>query len=343
MSINFSKYENIKLLTEQENSKIFLVLGKEDKKYYIIKEIKNKENVIIIEDEAKKLSTFNSKYIVKYYASSWINDNFYILMEYIEGKNLMEYINQYENENKKIPEPTLYNIIIQICSGIKEIHDKNIVHRDLKPENIILNEYDDIKIIDFGISKSIIPNTINPTSNRAGTHHYTAPEVLFKGIYNQKSDIYQLGCIFYRLFVQRDYYADKLCEEIEKINEEFYDDNWQILMNSLLETKLDKRLDINQVIDFINKRFSYLKILFEFNKRFNCNINNNKIEEINICDKNNDIIELFDKLEFKNLKNLILTNNALFNINSLKNLKSKNLLILNLSGNKIADINKVIL
>ena len=110
-------------------------------------------------------------------------------------------------------------------------------------------------------------------------------------------------------------------------------------MNSLLETKLDKRLDINQVIDFINKRFSYLKILFEFNKRFNCNINNNKIEEINICDKNNDIIELFDKLEFKNLKNLILTNNALSNINPLKNLKSKNLLILNLSGNKIADIN----
>ena len=74
-------------------------------------------------------------------------------MEYCKGENLRTFIDKYINDNTLIKENILYDIIIQICIGIKEIHDKKIIHRDLKPENLFINENNDIKIGDFGISK----------------------------------------------------------------------------------------------------------------------------------------------------------------------------------------------
>ena len=59
-------------------------------------------------------------------------------MEYCDGQNLRDFININNKNNELIEENILYNIIIQICIGIKEIHSKNIIHRDLKPENIFI-------------------------------------------------------------------------------------------------------------------------------------------------------------------------------------------------------------
>ena len=76
-------------------------------------------------------------------------------MEFCAGQNLRDFININIKNNELIEEDILYNIIKQICIGIKEIHNKNIIHRDLKPENIFINEKMEIKIGDFGISKQI--------------------------------------------------------------------------------------------------------------------------------------------------------------------------------------------
>ena len=132
--LNKAEYKIVKELGKGGSGKVFQV--QKDNKYYALKEIQVttglKDKIEEIQKEAKILSQFNNKNIVKYYDSYLYKDKFYILMEYCSGLNLKEYINK--NKNKLIEENILYNIIKQVCLGIKEIHEKNIVHRDLKPE-----------------------------------------------------------------------------------------------------------------------------------------------------------------------------------------------------------------
>ena len=106
---------------------------------------------------------------------------------------------------------------MQICEGLNIIHDNKIIHRDLTPDNIFIDDNNKIKIGDFGISKII--TTFNKyAKTQIGKSHYLAPEI-DKGIeYNNKVDIYSLGCIIYELFTTNEYYIDKLDEKDCKIN-----------------------------------------------------------------------------------------------------------------------------
>ena len=131
-------------------------------------------------------------------------------MEYCEGETLRYFIDKNINNNELIEENILSKIIIQICKGIKEIHYKNIIHRDIKPENIFMNDNMEIKIGDFGISKQFNPNKeYTNTIFKVGSIEYMSPEIKKLGIYNEKSDMYSLGCIIYELLNLRKYFDDK--------------------------------------------------------------------------------------------------------------------------------------
>ena len=119
------EYKMIEKLGEGVYGKVIKVKNESNNKFYAVKEIfiknKLKDEIEIIQNEANILSKFNSKNIVKYYDSYKDKDKFYILMEYCTGKNLRDFI----SENKAlIEENILYNIIKQICIGLKEIHQK---------------------------------------------------------------------------------------------------------------------------------------------------------------------------------------------------------------------------
>ena len=150
ITIKNTKYEIIKKLVEGGYGRVIQVKSKLDNNYYAIKEIimklEMKDKLDNIKKEADILSKFNCNNIVKYYDSFEDKDKFYILMEYCEGQNLRDYINENIKNNTLIEEKILYKIIKQICLGIKEIHDKNIIHRDLKSENIFISEKMEIKI-----------------------------------------------------------------------------------------------------------------------------------------------------------------------------------------------------
>ena len=153
-------------------------------------------------------------------------------MEFCDGDNLRNFINKNINNDTLIKENILYNIIKQICMGIKEIHNKKIIHRDLKPENIFMNKNMEIKIGDFGISKELDAyKTYLLTSKKFGSEYYTAPEILDNGKYNLKSDLWSLGCIIYELFNLNIYIRDKLLDRIKKINPDIYNYKWQELIN----------------------------------------------------------------------------------------------------------------
>ena len=144
ITIRDKTYEVIKRLGQGGFGRVIQVKSKSDNKYYAIKEIiikpEMQDKLENIKKEADILSKFNCDNIVKYYDSYLDKDKFYILMEYCAGKNLKNFINIYFKNNELIEEDIIYNIIKQICIGIKEIHNKNIIHRDIKPENIFMNE-----------------------------------------------------------------------------------------------------------------------------------------------------------------------------------------------------------
>ena len=199
------EYKIIKELGHGAFGKVYQVLSEEEDKYYALKKIElrefSEEELDVYENEAKILSSINNAHIVKYYGSSKDNEFFYILMEYCEGSDLKKFIKEYKAENKKIEEKTIYNIIFDICLGIKEIHQKNLIHRDLKPENIFIDKYKMIKIGDFGISK-LLDNNDEFANSTVGTKNYMAPEIESK-IYNNKCDLWSLGVILYELYTNK--------------------------------------------------------------------------------------------------------------------------------------------
>ena len=284
-------YEIIKELGKGGFGRVLQVLRKSDNKYYAMKEItisgEPQEKINRIKAEAKFLSKFNSENIVKYYDSFENKNKFYILMEYCDGKNLKSFLDEYKEKNQLIEEKIISNIIRQICLGLIIIHDKNIVHRDLKPENIFINNKMDIKIGDFGISRQLDSYKKNAiTLKRAGTYDYMAPEIIFEGIYNEKADIWSLGCIIYELFTLNNYCKSKFFNKIQKIDADVYDSKWQKLIDLLLQEDYNKRPNINQI--YKNIFLEDIKIKINENPK---GINHKKDSSEKILEKKNQQIE----------------------------------------------------
>ena len=166
-------------------------------------------------------------------------------MEYAGNLNLKQYINNYKAQILFIDEKIIENIIKQICLALKEIHNKEIIHRDLTPDNIFINENNQIKIGDFGVSKKL--NTKKYAKTKTGKYHYNAPEVEAGIKYDYKADLYSLGCIIYELFTLNEYYIDKLYNKTTKINTDNFDHKWQVLIDSLLNIKPEERPTIEDI------------------------------------------------------------------------------------------------
>lgn len=121
-------------------------------------------------------------------------------MEYAPEGSLANLIKKNKNVDggpKYLSEKMIYSIFLQICKGIKHIHDKKIIHRDIKPDNIFMFNDGLIKIGDFGVSK-IINETIQLNTTLAGSPYYIAPEVFMRK-YNSKADIWSMGVTMYEL------------------------------------------------------------------------------------------------------------------------------------------------
>ena len=157
--IKSKEYKIIENIWENEYSKIYKVLNEKNNEYYTIKKISidhlREEEIEYIQNEINILSKINNEHIIKYIDSFMDNNNIYILMEYNDGSYLNEFIKNYKDKNILIDENTLYDIILDLCLGIKEIHENNLIHRDLKPENIFITKNNKVKIINFGISKQL--------------------------------------------------------------------------------------------------------------------------------------------------------------------------------------------
>jgi len=149
-----------------------------------------------LEVELKNLMALDHINIIKIIEIIVDYDFFYIVTEFLQGGELYDRI----HEERKFSEEEAVQVISQLLSAIKHLHEKNICHRDLKPENILYEQKESkiVKIIDFGLSKKLEGNSLN---SLIGTPLYMAPEVI-NGKYDLACDMWSIGVITYQLLTK---------------------------------------------------------------------------------------------------------------------------------------------
>ncbi|KAH9940387.1 kinase-like protein [Epithele typhae] len=170
--------------------------------------------------EVNILKDLHHEHIVRYHDRYVDRDAgiLYILMEYCGGGDLSSVIKQAQRHNRLIPEDTVWNYFMQLLLALNYCHHPNnahgrtssvgiecdnkdrraqILHRDLKPDNVFLDENNNVKLGDFGLSKALSQASFANTY--VGTPYYMSPELMQEKAYDSKSDIWSLGCLIYEL------------------------------------------------------------------------------------------------------------------------------------------------
>jgi surface protein len=304
-SKNIKGYQLIKRIGKGGCGAVYL--AQKENENYAIKKITDltEEEIKYYQKILNVLFKIKSQYVIKYYESFIENDCLYIVMEYGGNIDLKKYI---EKQDSLIDEKIIKDIIIQICLGLKEIHKNKLIHRDLTPDNIFMDKNNKIKIGDFVVSK-ILTTTKNYTVSQVGKHHYFAPEIEKGEKYNNKVDIYALGCIIYELFTLNEYYNVK--NENVTINTKIYNPKWQNLIDLTLNDDYNKRPNIDEVYDYIENEINN-------NNEIICTYNKNE-KRINILhDYKSDYLEKEYKESYNEAKNNINEDNIEIYINNKK-------------------------
>ncbi|KAM3933001.1 serine/threonine-protein kinase Nek5-like isoform 1-T3 [Leptodactylus fuscus] len=196
-----NNYEIVRMIGEGAFGKAFLAKGKKDNIRCVIKEV-NLSKMARKEKEASHkevtlLAKMNHPNIVKFFTSIEENNNLYIVMEYCDGGDLMKRIDM--QRGVLFDEDQILNWFVQISLGLKHIHDRKVLHRDIKAQNIFLtNNGTMAKLGDFGIAR-MLNNTMELARTCVGTPYYLSPEICENRPYNNKTDIWSLGCVLYEL------------------------------------------------------------------------------------------------------------------------------------------------
>ena len=294
------KYECTRQLGKGGYGKVFEVRNKTTGDLYACKKLSKLDidNYERFQREINILMKLDHPNIIKLYEVFTAPNSLYLIMEECKGGELFEKIAERAENNEMYSEKDTAGIMKQLMSAIEYCHNNGIVHRDLKPENLLYlkkgnEENNPIKIIDFGLSKSIgHDKKSNRLSTKVGTPYYISPEIL-AGEYTKKCDIWSAGVIFYCLlsgdlpfngFSDADIYS-----KIKKLQFDFPENKWKNISNEAKDllnhmlTPEKERFTASQVLahpwfNIINdKPLEKLKFNPKFFKSY---INNKKLKKI---------------------------------------------------------------
>lgn len=194
------KYEKVRKIGEGSFGKAILVKSREDGKQYVIKEIGISRMSSKERQESRKevavLANMSHPNIVQYKESFEECGCLYIVMDYCEGGDLFKTINS--QKGVQFPEEQILDWLVQICLALKHVHDRKILHRDIKSQNIFLTKDGTIQLGDFGIAR-VLNSTVELARTCIGTPYYLSPEICENKPYNNKSDVWALGCVLYEM------------------------------------------------------------------------------------------------------------------------------------------------
>lgn len=190
---------------------------------YAMKEInwthledKEKRNMV---SEISLQKCNNSPYIIRYYDSYIENDFLYIISEYAEHGDMTSYRNKYP---ERITDEFIAKTLVHISLGLSYLHKNNIVHRDIKPSNILVTQHGHIRIGDLGVSKFFPESNLLDSLN--GSPVCMSPEMCGGTGYNEKTDLWSLGCIIYYLLRGKyPYSGENILQLYYKITSESYE------------------------------------------------------------------------------------------------------------------------
>ncbi len=212
--------------------------------------------------EAQAAASLSNPHIVSIYDVGCEDGLHYIVMEYIEGETLKEYIDRVG----VIPWREAAEYSIQICEGIEEAHNNSVIHRDIKPQNIIMTPDGVLKVTDFGIARASTQTTTTiASSSTIGTAHYLSPEQARGGYTDERTDIYSMGVVMYEMLTGKLPFDDssavaiaikhlqETATPITEINPDVPSSLERIVMKAMSKEQSERYASISDMIADINR------------------------------------------------------------------------------------------
>ncbi len=198
------RYEITELIGVGGMSNVYKGIDIMERRTVAVKILKNEfcendEFVRRFRNESKAIAVLNHPNIVRIFDVNYENNIQYIVMEYIDGITLKEFIEQ----RGRLEWRDTVHITIQILRALQLAHDRGIVHRDIKPQNIMLLRDGTIKVMDFGIARFCRQNNATLTEKAMGSVHYVSPEQASAERTDERSDIYSVGVMMYEMLTGR--------------------------------------------------------------------------------------------------------------------------------------------
>ena len=310
-------YEVLGLIGKGNFGSISKILRKSDNKILVWKELdysimseKEKQNIV---SEVNILKELHHPNIVQYYDRiiDKQNQKIYIIMEYCEGGDIGKIIKKLKTTQEHFPEELIWKFFIQVLQALKFCHNykegkSKILHRDIKPSNVFLDGQNNAKLGDFGLSR-ILSEENKFAYSQVGTPYYMSPEQIEDLKYNEKSDIWSLGCFLYEMATNGN---------IEPIPNTYSQELNNVIM-SLIRVNPDNRPNADEILNYppiilrIRERKlkeHYIKIKMkelEVQKREeNVKLKEDEIKmrEDDIKERENELNIKEDKLEAKELE-----------------------------------------
>ncbi|XP_030633271.1 serine/threonine-protein kinase Nek3 [Chanos chanos] len=197
------RFSVLKVIGEGSFGRALLVQPKNSDQKCVLKEIRLPKARVAMENtrrEAVLLSKMNHPNIVAFRDSFQADGHLYIVMEFCSGGDLLQRIRQQRDTH--FPEDIILKWFAQMCLGTRHIHDKKVLHRDLKSKNVFLTDDGTVKLGDFG-SACTLNSSKAYAQTYVGTPYYVSPEIWDNKPYNNKSDVWSLGCVLYELCALR--------------------------------------------------------------------------------------------------------------------------------------------
>jgi len=319
-------FQILQKLGEGAYSTVYKVKRLVDNNIYALKKVKllnlsdkEKSNAL---NEVRILASVKSKYVISYKEAFFDekDSTLGIVMEYADKGDLYQKIIEHKKTAKFFEESEIWRIFIQLVKGLKALHDLKILHRDLKSANVFLLSDGTAKLGDLNVSK-VARRGLGYT--QTGTPYYASPEVWKDEPYDNKSDIWSLGCVLYEMITLRPPFRAENMEglfqkvikgHINKIPDRFSEDLFTIV-KLLLQVNSDNRPSCDRILKniIVKKRIEY------FNSFDNDNEDNDDQLLLRTIKIPKNLLFLSDKLPKpnydKHMKNMVTSNSKMNIIN----------------------------